>query len=80
MRSLSFSHLSNYFLQFISANFYIMVPTIPSRYNAASIVDPLRSVSEGRVEKPRDRKGRHDSAPPSLDHSFPPRPPFILEN
>ena len=57
-----------------------MGPTIPSPYNAVSIVDPLRSVSEGRVKKPRDRRGRHDSAPPSLDHSFPPRSSFILEN
>ena len=57
-----------------------MTPTIPSRYSAISILDPLRSVSEGRVEKPRNRKDRHDSAPPSLDNYLPSRPPFILEN
>ena len=57
-----------------------MAPTIPSRYSAVSMLDPLRSVSEGRVEKPRDRKDRHDSAPPSLDNYLRPRPPFILEN
>ena len=78
--SLSFVYLHSYFLQFVSTIYYIMAPTIPSRYSAVSILDPLRSVSEGRVEKPRNRKDRHDSAPPSLDCYLPPRPPFIREN